>query len=212
MKKRSRKQVSQSRTPHFSWLLGVNLSVPVYIINGLMQLVAAGSWQPKTNLTKLNFGGLPQSLVKPVTSSSFNILIGALGMGAGCLHSLSPPYGGRRFSNVTAYFLISSQTLEERGLEKVKSTQKRSLCKTSNKITMKVHRQCLALAAHKTLLLTCRPINKSPSQNFLKSTGWETTVEGAVAVTPQFVCVARLMWPPSKEWREGWCVQPRFYV
>lgn len=171
MRKRSRKQIKQSRTPNFSWLLGVNLSVPMYIINGLMQLVTAGLLQPKTNLTKLNFGGLPQRLVKPVTNSSFNILIGALVMGAGCLDSFSLPYRRREFSSVTTYFLILSQTLENLRFEKVKSTQKRSLCKTSNKNMMKVHRQCLALAAHKTTLLTCQHINKSPSQNFLRNTG-----------------------------------------
>lgn len=88
---RSRKQVKHSRAPHFSWLLGVNLSVLMYIINGFRQLATAGSLQPKINLTKFNFGGLPQRLVKPVTNSSFNILIGVLGMGAGCLDSPSPP-------------------------------------------------------------------------------------------------------------------------
>lgn len=128
------------KTPNLSWLSGVNLSVPTDIINGLMQLETAGLLQPQPNLTKLRSGGLPQKLVKPVSNSSFNILIGFLGMGEGCLDSLSSPSRGWELHNVTTHFLILSQTLGERRFEKVKSTQKRSLCK---KFQIKTGRKCI---------------------------------------------------------------------
>lgn len=78
-------------------------------------------------------------LVKPVTNSSFNILIGSSGIGVFAWMLFPLNVQRREFSFITLHILLLSQTLREREFEKVKST-KRSLWKSSNENTLKAHR------------------------------------------------------------------------